>query len=417
MIQFKPRWTREPSLEDIQSLCRERLKVPAELAFVVGHHAVLPFDKVYLIAYGGKFRILKVSLPVYPSLRTLGEVATLRWIAKHTKIPVPNVIDFNNSNNNEIGFEWILMTHVDGISAHKEWRKMSMDQKSELTKRVAEFQAQLARDRPFKKIGTLGLENRSRRAEPSTGSLPEELVSIPFFMRSRVKYDVPRGPFRNSYDWFDSLLRLIILEQRDIIKTVEDPDDREDAEDVLKAAERLLSYLPEVFPKDQEEEFGTALYHWELTSHDIVLDKDGKFMTITGWDCASAMPLWMFTKVPKFLAGQPREDEPKRDDYSDETPQDVARRLELGHLDDLDNEGKNRLYWIHRREYEVTQLRKVYKARLMELWPDVPLEGSDRKLGFFEAVMQCSGGLTMDYVHDWLNKMQEGVVARWGDEI
>ncbi|KAH7132858.1 hypothetical protein EDB81DRAFT_763375 [Dactylonectria macrodidyma] len=32
----------------------------------------------------------------------------------------------------------------------------------------------------------------------------------------------------------------------------------------------------------------------------------------------------------------------------------------------LDNEGKNELYWIHKMEYEKTQLRNIYTARLKE---------------------------------------------------
>lgn len=35
--------------------------------------------------------------------------------------------------------------------------------------------------------------------------------------------------------------------------------------------------------------------------------------------------------------------------------------------DGLDNEGKNELYWIHLMEYEQTQLRKAYAARMQQL--------------------------------------------------
>lgn len=129
------------------------------------------------------------------------------------------------------------------------------------------------------------------------------------------------------------------------------------------------------------------------------------------------MPLWMFSNVPTFLDVPPREDEPKRDDYCDETRQDVEDREKNGDPDDLDNEGKNELYWIHQMDYEGTQLRKVYEATLKELWPDIPLKESDTKIGFFEAVMQCNGRISMAYVHYWLDRLQEGVVVKWGEEI
>jgi aminoglycoside phosphotransferase (APT) family kinase protein len=77
---------------------------------------------------------MRVSLPVCPRYKTEGEVATLRWVYNNTQIPVPRVISFDRSNGNEIGFEWILMEFIEGTSAHKRWRTMSMEQKIAFTK-------------------------------------------------------------------------------------------------------------------------------------------------------------------------------------------------------------------------------------------------------------------------------------------
>lgn len=61
---------------------------------------------------------MRVSLPVDPRHKTAGEVATLRWIRKRSEMPVPKVVAFDDSNANEIGFEWILMQRMPGISVY-----------------------------------------------------------------------------------------------------------------------------------------------------------------------------------------------------------------------------------------------------------------------------------------------------------
>jgi hypothetical protein len=98
----------------------------------------------------------------------------------------------------------------------------------------------------------------------------------------------------------------------------------------------------------------------------------------------------MLTRIPKFLDDEPREDEPQRDSYGDETPEEAAAEADKRNDPHyLDNEGKNELYWIHMMEYEMTQLRKVYEDRLKDLCPEWAQEALEND--FYEAVSQCDG--------------------------
>lgn len=74
-----------------------------------------------------------------------------------------------------------------------------------------------------------------------------------------------------------------------------------------------------------------------------------------------------------------------------------------GCMDDLDNEGKNELYWIHLMDHEVTRLQEVYDAKLRQLWPDRPVEESRVKVDFFEAMSQCSAGFRLKQVGTWVD--------------
>ncbi|KAL7913769.1 phosphotransferase enzyme family domain-containing protein [Trichoderma velutinum] len=375
-----PVWTRDPSTSAIESVCRQQLKTPSEDPCTVTFHAAGLFNKVYLVHTAGRSFIMRVTLPVYPRHKTRAEVVTLKWVHENTSVPVPKVFGFDDSNDNEIGFEWILMEHMQGTSAQKRWRGMPMEQKTALTERFAVFQFELSglkkQESAFKNIGTLDSPEIDLQVDskaPQTAAAPGRLVSTEFFMGE------------NS----------------------EDEDDIEDAEDILPVAQSLLALLPKIFPSDLTSPESSALHHHDLNLNNILLNEQGEVTAVLDWECVSALPLWMLTQMPKFLDGEPREDEPERNIYADETPEEATAEAEKRNDPDyLDNEGKNELYWIHQMEYEQTQLRKVYSARLKELCREW-VEESPLENDFYEAILQCDG-IWKKMVGRWVERIEKG---------
>lgn len=417
-LRLVPCWTREPSLKAIERVCRRQLGVCPEDTCTVSFYAAGAFNKLYLVSTANPL-LIRVSLPVHPHLKTRGEVATLQWVRDNTDIPVPKVVAFQDSNDNEIGFEWILMELMPGTSAYRRWRTMSMEQKAAFTSRLADFQAQLSRygdpDTAFRNIGTLNTDSEQGAVGMPKGFLPGQLISHEFFMGDRLRYDVPRGPFHSSHDWLRSELNIIILEQTAAIEKAKDEDDREDAEEILHSAQKLLSLLPKIFPEIQENPEVTAIWHDDLNLKNILVDDEGKITAIVDWECVSALPFWMATNMPKFLTDGGRQEEPRREAYKDETPQGSVASEQDGCTDDLDNEGKNELYWIHLMEYEVTRLQEVYDAKLRQLWPDRPVEDSRVKVDFYDVMLQCSAGFFLKQVDTWVDSLERGDIIRWAD--
>jgi len=356
--------------------------------------------------------IIRVSLPVYPVHKTRAEVTILRWVRDNTAIPVPEVFVFDDSNDNYIGFEWILMEFMEGIPAHTRWRAMSMEQKVAFAEKIAQFQAELSRfgktESLFRGVGTL--EPRKKTTGDVEGSKegvsPGLMVSPEFFMGNHLHYDIPRGPFRSTHDWLSTELDIILLHQTAILATSGDEDDIEDAENVSSVARKLHTLVPKIFPPTtlDEKPVATALYHHDLHLNNILVrEDDGEITAILDWECVSALPLWMSTKLPKFLEGQPiREEEPQIDDYADADETAVAAAGAESGSGDIRE--KNELYYIHKMEYEATQLRKVYKARLKELWPEWgPLEEENHaRMDLYDAISQCDGF--------WVKR-----IGRWAD--
>ncbi|ROW06268.1 hypothetical protein VPNG_08099 [Cytospora leucostoma] len=406
-----PCWTREPSTDAIETVCRKSLHLSSDDTCTISFHAAGAFNKLYLVNACDQSLLMRVSLPVYPHYKTRGEVTTLRWLRDNIDIPVPRVIDFDTSNDNEIGFEWILMELMPGSSAWRRWRTLSMAQKVFFTQRVAEFQAQLFRHgfpgASFRGIGTL------HSVAEKTSPVPGKMVSHMFFMGDHIKYDVARGPFRSSHDWLRSYFEIAIQEYKVILANTDDEDDKEEAEDVLQVADRLLALLPKIFPSIEEPPERTVLWHDDLGLQNILIDEQGDITAVIDWECVSPLPLWRATRMPKFLRGRDREDEPKRDSYPADTSAGPAASAKDTDPDDLDNEGKDELFWIHLMEYEQTQLRKIYNDKMKSLWPDwtLQVEESKLKFDFYDAAVRCCGGVYLKRILRWVDKIEKGEFA------
>lgn len=100
----------------------------------------------------------------------------------------------------------------------------------------------------------------------------------------------------------------------------------------------------------------TAVYHDDLNLTNILVDDQGNITAVVDWECVSALPIWMAARFPEFLSVGGRDERPDRDRYSNEQAVSIVKAGSADDDDDLDNEGKNSLYWIHLMEWEVTQL-------------------------------------------------------------
>ncbi|KAK4235740.1 altered inheritance of mitochondria protein 9 [Achaetomium macrosporum] len=403
----EPRWTREPNIRAVKRVCRRHMGIADDApddALDVAFLADGAFNKLYRIRSTQGQLVMRVSLPVDPRHKTRGEAATLQLVRRKTDIPVPQILAFDDSRSSEIGYEWLLMERMAGTPAHYRWRKMTMAQKENLTVRLADFQAQLLRcgncGDGFRGIGTLGtvLERESR------GILePGPIVSSFFFSGDRYHYPISRGPFRSSHDWLQAQLNVIIKEHTTALAAAKNDDDREYAESALRVARKLQRILHKIFPAIVHPPERTVVWHDDLSLRNILVDNNGSVTAVIGWECVSTMPRWVASQVPEFLRGAAREIKPDRNCYTD-----VDNGSGDGSEDSLDNEGKTELYWIHLMEYEQTQLRKVYAARMRQLRPewDVEVEEGALKVDFLGAVSRCGSGFYLRRIEQWVDAVE-----------
>lgn len=160
-----PEWVRELDEAIIRSIAKQHLspELPSPLdegSLNVSFFTEGAFNKLYLISHAGHHTeyLFRVSLPVEPYFKTESEVATLAFLSAKTLIPVARVVAWDSNSNNELGFEWILMERVKGVTLQSVWREMSWQRKLVLTAEVAGMIKHL-RDIRFDRIGSLYFES------------------------------------------------------------------------------------------------------------------------------------------------------------------------------------------------------------------------------------------------------------------
>ncbi|SMQ53865.1 unnamed protein product [Zymoseptoria tritici ST99CH_1A5] len=397
---LEPRWTTDPDLSKIDGILRQHLNLDVTSKCALQFFAQGGFNKLYSVSTDAGQWLMRVALPVDPQRKTASEVATMNFVRESTTTPIPSVRGHSATNENALGFEWILMEMMPGMVLERRWRQMSMEQKKYLVKQLAQYQSQLfAAESRYQSIGNL-YQPSSERYE--VGSI----VSMSFFWGDRGAQDsVNRGPFMTSHAWLSARLNLVLDSQAEILPNPDsDEDDIEDAEAIKALAERLLALLPSRFPADEVQ--STMLFHDDLHANNILVSSEdpARITAILDWECVSFLPLWMACQPPALLEGRVRDKAPQRDIYAAHDP-------ELDGPDEEDHaQGKTTLYWEHQLEYERGVLRPMFLQEMLRLqpaWMEVFRDG-EAKREFELAVQHCDGLFTVRTVGRWVDEVEKG---------
>lgn len=146
-----PKWTVEP---DISAIERTINSIYGDNACKVEFLDEGAFNKVYKVHQNNESLIMRVCIPICPALKTRSEIATVEWIRRETDIPLPTILAYDSTRDNEIGFEWMLMECLPGNPLYSMSKSMSHSVKSDLVRKFAGFQACLWRNQ-LRGIGSI----------------------------------------------------------------------------------------------------------------------------------------------------------------------------------------------------------------------------------------------------------------------
>ncbi|KAF9224654.1 hypothetical protein BS17DRAFT_703073 [Gyrodon lividus] len=261
------------------------------------------YHKVYEVLQenGTSLGVARVAAPAFPKDKLESEVATLKYLAAQTQIPVPQVYAWNSDASNPVGAEYMIMQKVPGTPANKGWDTLSMSVKERVVSQVADHLRAMSALR-FDHAGALYLSSPSRN-DVYVGPI----VSTPFYraldgvvrvpdaeLQLRTELSKYRGPFSNASDYLQSFLHAelhVLSDYRPIVLSELEEEDEEAAASRLEVGERVLRKALElctVYPGNHQpggpistptEPFSLRLDDFRLSNIMVRL-----FLTHLAWD-------------------------------------------------------------------------------------------------------------------------------------
>jgi hypothetical protein len=249
------------------------------------------------------------------------EARLMRYIKEHTDVPVPEIIDWEDTVWNTIGAPYIMMKKIPGRSAFSFWY---MDQTCNL-----DDDLYLAADYPSKELE----EKRARflrslaQHMAELGKIQITQIGMPTFQESGNTFTHPKagprykwfpgepwgyekhGPYSTTQECIQDRLEYIDMSVEDGIK-----DGIVTEESLTRQMRGKVKFLkivfsPEIFPHlgnrtsylTRKETF--TIHHNDLDLQNILVDEEGNITGIIDWDgCMAAPRCAGSAAVPKFLS-------------------------------------------------------------------------------------------------------------------
>ncbi|KAJ3831856.1 hypothetical protein F5878DRAFT_45819 [Lentinula raphanica] len=381
------------SLSGLQEVVKQAVGIPdCQLLKLAqgGYH------KVYQVSGSNAPPIVaRVAAPAFPKDKVESEIATLQYIASHTKIHTPIVYAWNTEDDNPVGSEYMILEKITGVPASEVWETLPFEKKEIVVNEVAEHIIQLFGLR-FEKAGSLYKTAERGEQEFTVGPI----VSTPFyraldgFVRfpdspdSNIQLRKFRGPFPDTSSFLRSALQVelhIISDpdlRRQVLERELNGDDKrlEHGERVLNKALKLAS----VYPGDicvssplstPGRPFSLRMDDFRLSN--IMIDENtGHITGLIDFEGATVAPLWECAYMPRWLQDPDEWD----GTYEGGTPTEKSslRQLFFKKIDEIDKGGEWKRAHDHGRPFrEFTNMLNfnvnVWADDSIESWIDARL--------------------------------------------
>ncbi|KAE8406194.1 hypothetical protein BDV37DRAFT_270103 [Aspergillus pseudonomiae] len=87
--------------------------------------------------------VLRVSGSHLPHIKTENEVAVMTWVRQHTSIPIPEIIRFDATTKNSLGYEFTLLTRSPSIGLHEVYDQLSVEQLTVIVDQILDIVLQM----------------------------------------------------------------------------------------------------------------------------------------------------------------------------------------------------------------------------------------------------------------------------------
>jgi aminoglycoside phosphotransferase (APT) family kinase protein len=252
--------------------------------------------------------VLRLPLKDPGSRRLQSEIMTMHFIRKYTTIPIPDIISFDSTTENEIASPYTIMQFNDGTPVCQIWWDESgptplEERRHRILDTVASAMSQLTQFK-FNKIGCLEFEGDTRShlvSSPKIGPLnieqEEEIRQQEAEHNGAIFKSV--GPFDSSREYLTSLLDAQIIEDdsfaigmnRLLRMMVESLPLSSSIVESLPLSRSIVESLPLSRSMTENESF--VLTHPDFGGQNFLVAEDGTLTAIIDWDNVQTVPQWI----------------------------------------------------------------------------------------------------------------------------
>ncbi|KFG88002.1 phosphotransferase family protein [Metarhizium anisopliae] len=293
-------------------------------------HAVVKggYNVIYRLEYSdGSSVILRIPIKgvvPLPDEKVRYEVATMKYVAAHTTIPVPHVYHYAMAAENSTGLGPFII--MDYIEHHQNMSRVLLDPERRVDERpvlnpaiseeclghvyaqMANILLQLA-DLRFPRIGSLvedGREPISVKGRPWIGNMGDIIVHT-----NAPLSTLPSQTYASTDEWYHALADMHMAQFAfQCNDAVEDEDDARDKY-IARQLFRNLCIQQRLWRDSEQFDGDFRLYSEDLRPANVLLDKDMRVVGVIDWEFAYAAPAqfsfdppwWLLLEEPEYWPG------------------------------------------------------------------------------------------------------------------
>ncbi|EGX87696.1 Protein kinase-like domain [Cordyceps militaris CM01] len=306
-------------------ITRYRPGVPMELHRPIQGGYNIAFRLQYKDGSSALMRIPRKGIVKFPEEKVSYEVATMRYVAANTTIPVPRIYHHGTGAENPTGLgPFIIMDYIDHertLSDALNDPLLPPNEPHTLNANISESELRLLYGQmanillqlstlSFPQIGSLvqgshGLTSASGRPLIQNMNSLVEFAGVPPEL-------LPSQPYTTSKQWYSALADMHMLQaalQRN--DAILDEDDARDKFVSRRLFQRLAMSGQFDTGDGHEDDAGFRLYSEDLRPSNVLIDENLRVVAVVDWEFAYAAPAqfsldppwWLLLKSPEYWPG------------------------------------------------------------------------------------------------------------------
>ncbi|KAI1657425.1 hypothetical protein F4813DRAFT_359839 [Daldinia decipiens] len=255
-----------------------------------------------------------IRMPRFDSMYLNSQVATLRFLHQHSKIPAPDVIKFDATEDNELNTRYTIQTRLPGQTLLYSYQTLSHEERCRLARELGHVYSELLSTRSAMS-GVLVL--------PIDGAGPLEL--LPW-----KRPEVPCAREYSNLPVVEDIKKVL----QDIFTAQKDYDLRMWPKDTSGPLlmDKFCKMAAELEADGWFKNCYTSLAHLDLEPRNVLVNPTSDtsspiISTILDWDSAVFAPQFMCCKPPLWLWAWQEDEEEDERTANDEPPTSEGRQL------------------------------------------------------------------------------------------